>query len=263
MAKNNNLTDFLTGVAGAIRTKKGTSSLINPQNFESEISSIKTEKPEQEKSISISTNGTTEVTPDIGKVLSKVSVTTNVQPTLQEKTVAPTTTQQIVTADSGKDGLSKVTVNAVTSSIDSSITAENIKKDVTILGVTGTLESGGGGIDTSDATATADDILAGKTAYINGVKVDGTIEVYEGENFEFWIGGTSFYSAIGMTWEQWANSDYNTEGYIANLSGVYLTGGRYDSFIQYNSVDVSMSDNIIKGGTYTVARKPSSGGSAN
>ena len=141
MAKNNNLTDFLTAVAVAIRTKKGTSDLINPQNFESEISSIKTEKPEQEKSISISTNGTTEVTPDSGKVLSKVSVTTNVQPTLQEKTVAPTTMQQIVTADSGKDGLSKVTVNAVTSSIDSNIVAENIKKDVTILDVVGTLET--------------------------------------------------------------------------------------------------------------------------
>lgn len=141
MAKNNNLTDFLTGVADAIRTKKGTSGLINPQDFESEISNIRTEKPEQEKSVSISTNGTTEVTPDTGKALSKVTVTTNVQPTLQEKTVAPTTTQQIVTADSGKDGLSKVTVEAVTSSIDSNIVPENIKKDVTILGVTGTLES--------------------------------------------------------------------------------------------------------------------------
>ena len=42
MAKNNNLTDFLTGVADAIRTKKGTTDLINPQNFESEILSIET-----------------------------------------------------------------------------------------------------------------------------------------------------------------------------------------------------------------------------
>lgn len=42
MAKNNNLTDFLTGVAGAIREKKGTSALINPQDFDSEILSIQT-----------------------------------------------------------------------------------------------------------------------------------------------------------------------------------------------------------------------------
>ena len=40
MAKNNNLTDFLTDVADAIRAKQGTSAKINPQNFSSEIASI-------------------------------------------------------------------------------------------------------------------------------------------------------------------------------------------------------------------------------
>ena len=40
MAKNNNLTDFLTDVANAIRAKKGTTAKINPQDFSSEIASI-------------------------------------------------------------------------------------------------------------------------------------------------------------------------------------------------------------------------------
>lgn len=40
MAKDNNLTDFLTDVADAIREKKGTSEPINPQDFASEIASI-------------------------------------------------------------------------------------------------------------------------------------------------------------------------------------------------------------------------------
>ena len=40
MAKTDNLTDFLTDVADAIRTKKGTTEPINPQDFSAEIASI-------------------------------------------------------------------------------------------------------------------------------------------------------------------------------------------------------------------------------
>lgn len=40
MAKNDNLKDFLTDVADAIREKKGSTDLINPQDFSSEIASI-------------------------------------------------------------------------------------------------------------------------------------------------------------------------------------------------------------------------------
>lgn len=58
-------------------------------------------------------------------------------PTLQNKTVTPTTSKQTITADEGKDGLGTVTVNAVTAAIDENITAANIKSGVTILGVTG------------------------------------------------------------------------------------------------------------------------------
>lgn len=44
MAKDNNLTDFLADVADAIREKKGTTELINPQDFASEIASIESGK---------------------------------------------------------------------------------------------------------------------------------------------------------------------------------------------------------------------------
>lgn len=39
---------------------------------------------------------------------------------------------------------------------------------------------GGSGTDTTDATATASDILLGKTAYVNDEKIEGTIETYDG-----------------------------------------------------------------------------------
>ena len=60
----------------------------------------------------------------------------------QTKTATPTIEEQVITPDTGYE-LASVTVGAVTSDIDSNIVSENIKKDVSILGVTGTLESGG------------------------------------------------------------------------------------------------------------------------
>lgn len=75
MAKNNNLTDFLTGVADAIRRKRGTTGKINPQNFEEEISGIPTRKPEEEKTVYLNmVNGDQVITPTAGKTMSKVTV---------------------------------------------------------------------------------------------------------------------------------------------------------------------------------------------
>lgn len=66
--------------------------------------------------------------------------TKTIEPNLQSKEVNPSTEQQNITCDSGYNGLSNVVVNDVNSSIDSNIQSGNIKKDVTILGVTGNFE---------------------------------------------------------------------------------------------------------------------------
>lgn len=71
-----------------------------------------------------------------------LGVTGNVIPLtpdmLEEKTVTPSTSSQILTPSAEKEGFSKVTVYPVTSAIDTNITPENIKVNKTILGVTGT-----------------------------------------------------------------------------------------------------------------------------
>lgn len=136
MAKTDNLTDFLTGVAGAIRSKKGTTALIDPQDFESEIESIDTAKPEQTKTLTVTENGTQSVAPDSGKVLSAVTVVTNVLATpTEEKSVdlAMASGDQVVTPTSGKN-LTKVTVKK-----PATLIASNIKSGVTIGGVAGSL----------------------------------------------------------------------------------------------------------------------------
>lgn len=67
-------------------------------------------------------------------------------------------------------------LRSILSEKESKIIPENIKKDVQIFDVVGTLEEGG--IDTSDATATVNDLSKDKTAYVNGEKIIGTVKTY-------------------------------------------------------------------------------------
>ena len=89
------------------------------------------------RSVAITSTSGNTFTPSSGKNgITSITVT----PTNQAKTITPTTSSQSITVPSGYSGFGTLTVNAVTSSIDANITAGNIKKDVTILGVTGTYE---------------------------------------------------------------------------------------------------------------------------
>ena len=75
----------------------------------------------------------------------------------------------------------------VTSAIDSNIQAGNIKKDVTILGVTGTYEGSGG-------------------SNIISFTVRGI------------VGSTSYQAEKDMTWQEWINSTYYNSSYNFSIT---------------------------------------------
>ena len=105
------------------------------------VSGSVTELKGETRSVSLTNSSGQTFTPTSGKNgITRITVT----PNNQARSVTPSTSSQTLNVNSGYSGNGKISVSAVTSSIDNNITAGNIKKDVTILGVTGTYEGGGG-----------------------------------------------------------------------------------------------------------------------
>lgn len=133
----------LKKVANAIRSKGGTSTpLIYPDGFVSAIRAIKTTPILQTKTITPSTSRQ-EIVSDSGyDGLSKVTVEAV---KTQAKSITPGTSQKIVTPDNSYLALSSVTVAG-----DANLKSENIKSGVSIFGQTGTYVG-----QTGDKTVTA------------------------------------------------------------------------------------------------------------
>lgn len=97
-------------------------------------------------------------------------------------TYTPGTTSQTISANQYLTG-------AQTIAGDVDLIAANIKSGVQIFGVTGTYA----GLDTSDATAAAADIVSGKTAYVDGREVEGSLVVQT-----YYTGSTAPSSSLGI-----------------------------------------------------------------
>ena len=210
----NSLKKHIGNAYTAIGNKKGTvPTNKNCENLQAAIESISTEKEEQAKTVTITENGTQKALPDENKVLTEVTIVTNVPATpTQEvtKDLDMAAGDQIIIPASGYN-LSKATVKK-----PATLVAGNIKTGVSIGGVTGTLETqkeeeagtatiteNGSqtfsptsgkvfsdftvttnvptGVDISDTTAVANDVRKGKTFYSSdGTKTQGIIENYGG-----------------------------------------------------------------------------------
>ena len=96
------------------------------------------------------------------------SIRTTSAPILEGLTIKPTGQEIVEIPPFGSDGFGIVTVEG-----DEYLIPENIRLGVTIYGVEGLLNDSAE-LDTSDATATAEDIVESASAYVNGIKIIGT-----------------------------------------------------------------------------------------
>lgn len=173
----------LKNIGNAIRTKIGSTSKYKPSEMANAISSIQGQEPK-----------------------------------LQQKSVTPTTTAQTIKADSSYDGLSSVLVGAVTSAIDSDIKSANIKKGVSILGVTGTLEEGIAPTGTKEITTNGNhDVSNFANANVNvptGITPSGTKEIIDNGDYDV---------------TQYANAKVNVPKGITPSGTISITkNGSYD-----------------------------------
>lgn len=116
---------------------------------------------------------------------------------------------------------------------DENFKANNIKKGVSIFGLTGAYE--GETVDTWDGT---------------GVVIAPIEE--EPTTFTFTIGDTEYEAEEGMTWYEWVRSDYSPDSYSCESteSNVYPTGDTYVADSEGNAVIGSTL--ITEGGVYSI-----------
>lgn len=115
---------------------------------------------------------------EMANAIKALSGSGTANPKLQSKTATPSKSRQEITYDSDYDGLEKVTVESIPSNyIEPSGTKSITSNGNYDVSSYASADVNVSGIDTSDATATANDMAKNKTAYVNGQKITGDLSV--------------------------------------------------------------------------------------
>lgn len=156
-------------------------------------------------------------------------------------------------------------INSTTRTIETSIDYSDIATAIdlkagdivtgkTVLGIAG---AGGaaGGIDTTDANATADNIESGKTAYVNGAKITGTLSLLSGKVASDTTTATINTAKDGLTIELGkttksilaANSSLKSDVSFTDINTALTAGG-----VGVNATDIAQGKTILGvAGTFT------------
>ena len=176
----------------------------------------------------------------------------------ETRTITPTTFQQVITPSSGKNAITQATVEAVTSSIDNNIIAGNIKKNVTILGVTGTLEGGvtptgtinitqNGTVDVTNYASANVNVSGGggsTTGFlVQVIDYDGTVLKSEkldtGDTFTL----PSQPSHTGLTFQSWSSPVTITNNTVIVTDSDITIGAIYTTASGLSEFDITLTEN--------------------
>ena len=137
--------------------------------------------------------------------------------------IVPSVSSQTISATSGVDGYSPITVDAVTSAIDSNIVAGNIKNGVTILGVVGSYGGGGGSSVSIEKAVNANGVLINNGA--NFINLNGVTDISQYTLANAYRNNTALSGTVDMsslTQISGASACQYMAYYATNITGVDL-----------------------------------------
>ena len=276
MADTSNLSKFLTDVAQAIRDKKGSDAMIPAKNFDTEIADITS---------GVDTSDATATSMDLPRGVTAYARGEKITGVLDKyentelmQSYGGYVNQGSVveiqsTPHEGNPSLygKGVVVSIMVPKEENGLVAENIAEGVNIFGVEGTASAG---TDTSDATATANDIVQGKSAYVDGSKIEGALQKgllnndlmmnglmfsdtnvtlsYEFPETKVIESGDGFWPTIGFSEianEQGVTSDMIVEGNrILGIDGTAKIGSGETGVKLFETIDEMQADAEAKEG---------------